>query len=188
VAYRAAQAALVTYLRWHANASLTEITAGGVTFWTDDQLSAVLDENGVRAAIAVTEPITGTFVLDIPRHYWLDSDTIALYDSNDVELTDTVTYNPLLGEITTLTTTPHHIKAVAINMFECLAHVWEMKAAHRFDYINIKGGSNAMAVEQEYNHCIHMRDHYRNRIIRRHDRKRLGRWTPASTQSVNERD
>lgn len=183
----AENAPLIRYLRQYGSAPTDEITIHGETYWSDDQLEELLNRRGYWLTVAVEEVRDDLFVLCSPRHYFAQPTTIILLDSSGNELTGVLidppltglvdgefTYDPIKGEIET-TVSVMYIKAFFANMFEALSDLWELKASHRYDYIAVKAGANRMELDTEYKHCVSRMEYYRNKIIRRHERK-SGRW------------
>lgn len=169
---RTAMTPIVDYLRLHGSCATDDIF-DGVTYWTDDQLQDIADENSTYEGALVFQASSDglTYRVDCPKHWYPDPDTTRLYN-NDTEITVGWTYDykrqlVVLDEAKDLT----HIEGVFINTIQALYVVWRAKAAHRSRFVNMKAGtSTKMDMSQEYDHCESMAQHYKNKLARRFKR------------------
>jgi len=164
--------AAIDYLRQHGQASLTDVYLT-VTYWTDQQLQDILDRNSYRfsAVLVLLTRDELTVTARLPRFHYADIDTVVWYDSSDVIVTPSVTYNFERNEwVLAATTTAVHIEAAYTDMYEALADLWGQKASQRWELVNFKAGNNRTDLEQEYQHCLDRQSYYRNRVIRRFKR------------------
>lgn len=176
---RITMADIVAYLRQLGQAGEND-EFQGVTYWTDDQLEAIADQAGERGSTRITKKnVVGTiYTLTLPRHILLEGGYTIYRSDGKTVVTAVNTYSQARGEIAfTVGQTDdwYFVEGFFVNAWEALAALWEQKASQRHDYINFKAGNNKMDLSQEYNHCIQMRDLYRNRTIRRFKRP-TGRW------------
>lgn len=166
------------FLRQYGNASNTDVFEG-VTYWSDDQLEAILDTLGKRVRVRLNASTSDntTFVIDLPRHYRLDTATLVVYTSGGTVVSTSYTLEQGRGELVfteVLANDYYYVEVLAINMWEALAELWEQKANQRVHYIDFKAGSNKVNLQQEYTHCVDRGRYYRNKTIKRHRRK----WRP----------
>lgn len=160
---------LIDYLRREGNASETD-EYEGVTYWTDEQLQDILDtisERKVAHVIAATIDRL-IYKLDAPRHYYPDPDEVVLLDADKNEVTATYTYSILRNEFV-FTSDPDiaYVQAPFIHFWDATAKLWELKAAHRYQYVDNKSGQNALKSHQEHEHCIERMEYYRNKTVRK---------------------
>jgi hypothetical protein len=175
---------IVAQMRQYGSASRTDIF-NDVTYWSDDQLEEIADDNSDRQTVRLLpSSIVGRthFRLEIPRHYWFESDAYSILEVCDtpVPVYTLAVYEPRNGEIVFAEdlseTKKYMLEGRAVNLYAALAALWEQKAAQRADYADFKAGNNKVNMSQEYEHCVKRMAHYRNRTIRRYDRSSSGKW------------
>ena len=54
-----------------------------------------------------------------------------------------------------------------VNYYRLLSRLWEIRVANRVKYVNTNVRGVNVRLEQEYNHCVKMRDYYNNLVVRR---------------------
>lgn len=157
----------VDFLRQWGSASSTDVF-DGVTYWSDDQLYEILQETVDYKTVYLTpvNKASTLFIHRLEKHYWLDETTIEL------DPTTSYTYDTNKRAFT-FTATPTRYPQLYVqvwNMNHALAELWTQKAAQRFELIDVKGGSNQLFTQQEYEHCVTQAAKYRAREIRRFKR------------------
>lgn len=168
---RAEMQPLIDLLRqWGQAANETDIF-DTVTYWTDQQLQDILDNNSERkiARLYPQNVDETVFTADLPRHYYPDTATVEYLDEDVAKVTTVATYDFLTSEIA-LTVSADAISGRFVNMWKALADLWGQKAAMRASFVDNKSGQNSLKSEQEYMHCIERQAYYRNKFIRRHNR------------------
>lgn len=178
---------LVALIRQYGHVSTDDMTLGDIVYWTDEQLQDIADANSYRRLIALSPATFGNktvYSLGIPRHYYAESGTLAVYTVSGETKTPVetaFTYNMRKAEVTFVSdlssTTSYYLEASFMNLYEALADLWGQKAQQRFDYISFKGGDNKMDMDQEHKHCLDREKHYRNLIIKRVPRGRSSKWS-----------
>jgi hypothetical protein len=160
---------LIDYLRREGNASEIDIYED-VTYWTDEQLQDILDTISERkvAPMKLVSVDGLIYKLGTPRHYYADPDTVVLLDADLSAVTASYTYSLLKNEYT-FTSDPEisYLQASFIHFWDATAKLWELKAAHRFQYVDNRAGQNFLKSHQEYDHCIERMEYYRNKTVRR---------------------
>lgn len=179
--------AIVGQLRKYGQASQTD-EFNGETYWTDVQLQEIADTRSERLIVKLM-PVASSgrtlFTLkDSPRHYWFETDTYGVLQiSDDATLLVVPTasvYTPMRAEVSfseaLSSRYEYAIEGYATNIYLALADLWEQKAAQRYDFVDFKAGNNKVNLSQEHQHCLAMMAHYRNRVMRRHERSGSGKW------------
>jgi hypothetical protein len=155
---------LIDLLREKGSARSTD-EFGGVTYWDDQQLQDILDGAKTRKSVGGTiDDATETIYMPaIPKLWFADPDTVKMRVSGTWTTAPDGAWDTLKRELTT-SQEVEAINAEWISLNQALADLWEMKAAQRSDYVNIKGGQNKLDMQQEYDHCVKMSMYYRARI------------------------
>jgi hypothetical protein len=187
MAIREGMTNIVALIRQYGHVSTDDMTLGDIVYWTDEQLQDIADANSYRRLIAITPATFGNktvYSLNIPRHYYAESTTLAAYTvtgETKVAVETLFTYDMRKAEVTfesdLSSTTKYYVEASFTNLYEALADLWGQKAVQRADYVAFKGGDNKMDMDQEYNHCLDREKHYRNLIIKRVPRGRSSKWS-----------
>ena len=166
----------VRYLRQYGNAAEDDVFSG-VTFWTDDQLLEIMDRFGQRGThlmVPATQDYL-TYVVNLPEHQFIDSDTIVVIDSAGDTVSTTYTLNAdrleLVFDSALDDDETYFIEALFFNMWLCLADLWQQKAGQRAGFVDFKAGQNTIKLGQERDYCLKMSHHYRRKIGRRHHRR-----------------
>lgn len=171
---------LINHLRQKANASDSGETFNGVTYWTDDQLEAVLDEHAeiVQTPIIKVDYLNSQlYTVQAPKTYWFESGFTIYKDGTKSILTDTYTFDPLSNILTFDTDVANYdynIQGRAYRMTDAIANVWLQKAQQRENYITFKASSHRMEANQTRDFCMSMYEHWRGKAIRRFKRRRGG--------------
>lgn len=182
MAARAGMGDIIAALRGETDTEENAVTINGVAYWTDDQLQEVLDrysqdvytilqatplkENGSTVykryylppelgkdnAFLEGDETSGAFVLRDSRGYAVSDSLYTYYGSRKL-----VEFNSNQNNKTFI------LEARLFDLFKAAAHVWNMKADFRTALITIKAGGHQLFEDQEYLHCIQMRDYYRSR-------------------------
>lgn len=168
---RPAMQPLIDIFRQRGQAADSTEIFNGETFWTDQQLQDILDEGHVWKMVRALAVSSDKLIVkaDIPReNVYLDPDTFTFLDSSEDELVLSATWSTISREFTLTAENDDifFVNAAFISMNDALARLWDTKAAQRNDYINFKAGQNKMDMQQEYIHCIQMRDYYRAKVLR----------------------
>ncbi len=180
MATREGMTAPISRLRFLGDCA-TDDLFNDVTYWTDEQLQDILDMNTVQSQrIKLVEDLRYTDgSLDwkvqrfkLPVNYDMERTAIVV-DQYGYTVSDTLYTLNYLTQVVTFTTLPtrgtYYLECNQIDMYEAVADVWDKKASQRTNYIVIKGGNNRFEHSQEYEHCVDMAKHYRNKKIRRFD-------------------
>lgn len=180
MAARAGMVDIIAALRGETDAEENATTVNGVAYWTDDQLQEILDTyshdvlvqlqatprrvNGTTSYTRYYVPselhaqyvrlesseTTGAFILRTSTGYEVDDSTYTYYPfRNLIEFTSSQSNRTFI------------LEARAYSIANAAAHVWNMKADFRTKLITIKAGNHALNEDQEFLHCIQMRDFYR---------------------------
>lgn len=179
MAVRPSMVNLVSRLRSATGAAPDDVFQGE-TYWTDEQLQDALDSflypAWATTLIAKPELINGNrsyrhYTFSIPRGYWLEED-FSLHSENGYEVTVPsfeVQVNERQGLVTFSGDTGYSRLSVDCNVIDwnaAAAWVWEQKAAHRFDYVDIKAGDHQFKASQERDFCERRAAYHRSRKIR----------------------
>jgi hypothetical protein len=174
---------IVAHLRHYGSAATTDLY-NGITYWTDEQLEALADDNSERLLVPLRPSVRGDsqhFTAQMPRSFWFETDSITVRQiSNSETVPTTYVYAPnenafIFSE--ELDCKAYEVVGKAINLNLALAALWEIKANQRYDYADFKvGQSNKIDLSQEYDHCVARAAFYRSRIIKSFSRS-TGRWS-----------
>lgn len=175
MAVRTGMVGLVSYLREYGNTATDEVW-NGVTYWTDDQLQTVADEDlEYRTEQLNVLNIDSTlFAIDLPSYWYLESDTFSLLDA-DGNVIDSglytydedrrlFTFDPAYEDDV-------YISGYFYHKIKILANLWLLKAVQRQHFVDMKAGAQQLKLKQEYDHCLKMSELYRSRIIKSWARK-----------------
>lgn len=160
----------------------TDDEFNGVTYWTDDQLQDVLDENSFPVIDLELTPSTMLVngVADW-RTQFFSKKTLKAYDyERNAQVVETSTGTPLASDDFTVdwlrmtvtlsgdvtTNTAYSLRVTLYDMWDAAARVWYEKAEQRVSYISSKAGTHKLDFQQEYEHCIQRALYYRGRRIR----------------------
>lgn len=179
MAVRASMASIIAQLRQYGGAASNDVFEG-VTYWTDQQLQDIADRNGRRGYMKVkrVDPDYKVYRLVAPASITLEN-AIVVYDTSEAVNTAPFTFNPLTAEITysTAQTDEDYLAyGLAVQIYDALADLWQVKADQRFNYIDWKAQNNKMNMKQEYDHCVARALYYRGKRLRTFDRKGRGSW------------
>lgn len=167
----------------------------GQTFWSDDQLQAELDREKTlvyaERLVPVIRKIDSQLSYKIqkftlPDGRWLEP-VFSIRDVDGVEITVptyTVEYSDGAGQVTFSaepTTDTLYIDLITFDWNGAAAEIWKQKAAHRFDFIRVKGGDHQFDFEAEYKHCLARADFHASKRILTYQR-RQGRFVVGSNQ------
>lgn len=174
MAARATMLPIIQFIRNYGHAALDD-EFNGITYWTDEQIQDICDRaSNFRVVTAKQVDLAGTiFRINVPNGYMVEADPVIYSVSSDTPITGT--YNPLTSEITLATARRDgtiRVEGRFVSLWDALTDLWEQKAQQRFDYINVRAGvTTRIELEQEYNHCVQMAQYYRNKKVRRFERK-----------------
>lgn len=175
---RGSMSPLVSKLRGLCAAGPSDYQIGSLTYWSDDQLEAILDSTahtrkGIRllALPAFTDGAWRTFDYVIPMEAGADFEApgagsgFALRDSGGDEVPPAaytlnlparrITFSADQGGAT------FTVDARAYNVYLAAAMVWEQKAAHAAGEVSWGADNHRIDAGQEYEHCLTMARHYR---------------------------
>lgn len=171
---RTTMANLITTLRGMTNAGTADYTSGGATWWTDDQIEDVLDQNrreykkigmtakptyGVGGSVTYTEYSTGL-------KNWEDTPTIQ--DSAGSAITaGTTTYgfDTNTGVATFVADTggsAYYITGKTYNLYRAAAQVWERKAAYYATAYDFSSDNHSLKRSQIADGCLRMAKHWKS--------------------------
>lgn len=164
---RTSMQALVTRFRSVTSAARDD-EFNGITYWSDDQLELELDQYRVSVWAASLLPIPRQvdgstvylqFAFKVPRGYWLEN-AFSVRDTAGNLLTTPV-YTVEINDLGGLVTFASDVGSVSLTIDytaydwnASAASVWEQKAAHRFDYIDVKTADHRFDASAEYRHCV----------------------------------
>ena len=175
---RSSMAALVGRLRQMTFAA-TDDEFGGETFWSDEQLQEVLDRAGrtfVRGAkltarsykLAGETQYNEQFFSVKPQSAVIEENAV-VRDSDGNEIEDvTIDYGlkVVIFGTNPSSSSQYYIDLYLYDLNAAAAEVWETKAAHRFDWVNMRGGNHKFDFNQTPEFCVARSKHYRQRIIK----------------------
>jgi hypothetical protein len=172
---------LISELRMLSSA-VTNDVFDGVTYWTDDQLEAILDRNSVYH---LRHPLIVHPIYEdgsISYRYWRITDhnrNRRVEDDPEIVnywgvVQNEVTVDVNMG-IVTFDNSPSKNAKMFINMrvffmADAVAEVWAAKAAQRAPYVDFRAGVQRGAMQQEYQHCVEQHRLWRARTMRGHKR------------------
>jgi hypothetical protein len=160
-------AELVSLLREKGMAA-TDDVFNGITYWTDEQLEAILWQSQATKRVKLKGSNRLTYQISLPKGLMLSTD-IEFQTSAGGETSGTYTYTPISGRVVfseEQADTVLYVVGPVFNLNNALADLWDRKAAQRFDYVDFRAGHNTMALSQTPKFCISQRDYYRARTIR----------------------
>lgn len=143
----------------------------GVTYWTDEQLYAILAQYSYVVFDVSLSYAGGSYVyrVPVPNHVWYE--TGFNVTDGGVSVVTTLEYDQRLITSAAKLANPLIDKLVVFDMNGAAAEVWGQKAAQRFDYVDWRAGSHNVRSRQEYDNCVQRQKMYRARRIRRFDLK-----------------
>jgi len=165
-------AAFTTLFRERGQVRPDMETFNEVSYWSDAQLEDIVDNNKqpLTVRIDLVNDERNYWQIRIPKHYWLDLDTVVVTDNeNNVLSKDLSTFGTFNEKAKTLVTTNEkcwQVFGLWVDLYEVLSELWDARAAQRYDYVQLKAGANTIRMQNEYEHCIKMRDYYRSKKIR----------------------
>jgi hypothetical protein len=164
---RESMTGLVSRLRSITGAALDD-EFHGVTYWSDEQLEAELDKVRYPAyALKLTKierKIDGSCdysnqTFNLLRGYWVE-DLYTIRDTSGNEVSSplyTVAINEQRGQVTFESNPGSGCLTIDLYVYDwnaAAAAVWEQKAAHRFDYLDVKAGDHKINHSDEYKNCV----------------------------------
>lgn len=185
---------IIALIRQFGHVDVDDMTLGGITYWSDEQLEEIADRHLYPTLIPLLpKQVVGRtiYTLDAPRHYYgeqnvytddvLTGVNLLVFNQSKTPVSTAFEYAPNRNMFTFTTDLSadykYYVQGNFINLYEALAELWGLKASQRFDYISFKGGDNKMDMDQEFNHCKQQEQHYRNLIARRIPRTRSNKWS-----------
>jgi hypothetical protein len=178
---RPTMALVIARLRRLTDAA-TDDVFNDVTFWTDDQLQDILDENSFPVLDLELTPSTMLVngVADW-RTQFFSKKTLKAYDyERNAQVVETSTGTPIDSDFFTLdwqrmtvtltedvtTNTDYSLRITLYDMWDAAARVWYEKAEQRASYISTKANAHKLEMQQERQHCKDQAIYYRSRRIR----------------------
>jgi hypothetical protein len=168
---------LVAEVRRKTDTTDDDVTIGGVTYWTDDQLQAIIDQHGMDMLdlrllpypLAVDNVTTWTKYY-IPSQYglWWESDfqvvtsTGALVPSTDYTYSR---YKNLVEFDTDTAGVMYFLRGTVYDLNLAIAQVWQEKADMRTRLVDWRAGQHAVKEDQEYQHCVERVKFYRGKRL-----------------------
>ncbi len=170
---------IVDHLRQFGQAA-TDDEFDGVTYWSDDQLLPFADRNGTRGIVKAKRVDPGGFVyrLNVPPSIRFEDDMV-VYTANETVVGTAFTFDHNTNELTfeaALSEDVYDVFVFAVQLYDALAELWQVKADQRFNYIDWKAQNNKMNMKQEYDNCVRRAEYYRAKRIRSFDKKGRGKW------------
>jgi hypothetical protein len=169
MAARLGMLSLIASVRGKAAARSDETTIDAVTYWTDDQLQAILDQFSYDVTdVALRVKPYMVDGVTVYREYYIPN-TVPAYlegaETDDAFLVvdsrgfaaPAYTYDGNLRKITLAvsgTGTEYYLRAKAFDLDRAVAEVWLQKAGHRADLITWKAGTYTLEEDTEYAQCM----------------------------------
>lgn len=163
MAVRASMATLITTLRGLTNASTSDTTIDGVTYWSDQHVQDVLDRHKQFFTVKLTaQPHyeNGTLVYKrwaVPKSVgaYVESPVIATLTGYVISDSDyTLDSNAGLVTFNDSSTAGYTISGYSYNMPAAAGELWGTKASHRAHLVTIKSGAHQLWADQEYQHYL----------------------------------
>ena len=193
---RAEMQNLIERLRNMTEASRTD-TFQGKTYWSDDQLEEVLDENRVTTPVRLSlvpgkqniggSPAWYIQAVDFSRHIGYE-DNFKVYTGAGVEVAAEdfvvekfgtklqVTFDP--DEVSD---TSYELEITLYNLNWAAAEVWGRKADQRIELVDMKAGAHQFKGNQEYQRCLDRQIYYRKKSARVFDLPNKRRFVTSVT-------
>lgn len=176
---------LIQELRSLTDSVLNETEVNGVSYWTDEQLQDILDDNSesVLDTPLTARPAYYNGVYEYKRFYipyrWIEEpitdETLLLTESNTFFIVDSygVEVSPLSYvynkrqnyiEFTSgQTVLSFFLRANVIDLYRSASQVWQQKASHRYQLVKYKAGQHQIDEDSEYKHCLERATYYSKR-------------------------
>jgi hypothetical protein len=162
---RAGMADILKYVRLKTATAEDEVTIGGITYWSDEQLQEYVDRHRIDmrnvALIPYPEYVDG--IRSTVRYYlpqtmgqWVETDTLTVVDSlGNAAPTYTVDLPSrlVLFDADTLGKA-YYIRTRFYDVRPAIADIWLDKVGLRVELIDWKAGGQNLAEDQEYQHCL----------------------------------
>ena len=105
---------------------------------------------------------------NISNSYILDLDYYTVYDSDNKSVESFGEYDRNLRKFVSEDDRNgiYYVVGLWANIYDVLSELWNIRASNRVDSIGTRSGTIAIKFEQEFNHCIKMRDYYKGLIGR----------------------
>lgn len=167
---------LVDNLRQITAASTGDLY-GGVEYWTDEQLEAILDKH---RKLAPTIPVTAIEMYESGSPSWrffsFHKPDWAIFEPNGVlgdeygnapDPAPTIDYSSGIVEFAQNPAKKQYLlRAWVYDLNMAASEVWEVKAAQRFDWVDHKGGHHFFKDSQTPQFCADRAAYYRKRRIK----------------------
>lgn len=147
-----------------------QVNVRGFEVLSNKIIQAIFDtaKKECRVKLIRSESNTFRWFIDLPKHYLLDSDYLVIKDSDNQNVDGFTIYNK--DEKYFLTSTVksgnYYLIGMFANIYDVLTETWNRRAENRVDYVNSRSGGISIRLDQEYNHCISMRNYYKGLIAR----------------------
>lgn len=168
--------ALIAQLRRLAAVSVGDVTVGGETYWTDDQLEDVLDRRRTEYRGVGLGPIMGTPAQTTYTDYLLptrDLEYDALGGADGFTLLDSTgaaapahTVDVSAGLIVFDADTggaSFYLDYRTYDLNAAAADVWEMKASFVASAVDWRSDNHQISASQEYEHCMKRAREFRSK-------------------------
>lgn len=171
--------AVIAQLRQYG-AAATDDVFNGVTYWTDEQLQQIADRNSRQGFIKLEPVDPAGLVYRLHRVPTVQMEnSMTIYEDENTPVTATFTYNADTQELTftaPLGNSTYYVFGRAIQIYDALADLWQVKADLRYQYIDWKAQNNRSNMRQEYQNCIERANYYRGKRVRSFTRTGVGEW------------
>jgi len=175
MAARQGMANLIQVVRGYTSVGTADTTAGGTTWWTDDQLQEVLDKYRYTykeiELIPMSDYVLGVTTYTeyrIPEYLrWLEEDGTASgwairTSTGGTAPTYTTNYEARMVEFAADTAgTAYFLSCRTYNVYRAAADVWDQKAAFVAAKIDWESDNHKIKGAQEYQHYQMMAKQYR---------------------------
>ena len=158
---------LTDFLRQYGQIGENSEEYNGVMYWSENQIKNVVDGFREANTFSLTKLNKGLWKIDTPNWYWVDINTLDFQNSSG----NSVAVSPLINHSDNTVrvasdVTLSQVFGLWVNVYDVLAELWNIRAAQRYDYIQMKAGANTLRFQNEYQHCIEQRDYYKNKVVR----------------------
>lgn len=173
---RTGMADLITKARMMSAAGTADYTIAGVTYWTDDQIQARLDERktthwqvDLRPIGEVTNGTTNYYHYLFPDYIgrWFEGTASGNWRVNDSVGSAAPAYSvDFDARIITFSAdtggTAYYADVDSYDLYRAVSQIWESKAAYAAGAVDWSSDNHRVSASQEYHQCMNMAKRYRD--------------------------
>lgn len=154
---------LILNLREKTHTSASDYTLNGVSYWTDDQLEAVLDQHRTDVVLGRLTRLSDTLYAVPARH--IESGDAFEVQAPDGSVVSGYTLDPVASLVTFTAPVASDLTASyrAYDLDNAAADVWEIIAAHASDRFDVSTPDHKLMLSQLRKNALAMAQHYRDR-------------------------